>query len=430
MKKTWVAVGATLALLGGGWVAASVLVGMKTQDTLKSLMVHDVSQKANPWRVSQVSQERGLFQSQGQLELVLSPNCQAQDEDDLTFHVAYTLEHLPLPSGLARFSWQLAPQGEDAQVFKSVFGSASPLTGQGVVDFGGAVRSSLNLPAVAMRRSGEMLEISPTIGMFAMDGQKMALETKMDRLVVRGRGEALSIQGLAMDFAIDDLRKGTGSGSFKVAQASTTRGSLDGLELRMEAKEKGDRMNMSLTPSVRKIEASGQTLTDLRMQWAVNGLHTESVESLIQLFDSSCGVQALTAQENKVAAQALRTLLVKGFSVGMPTLTGKTDKGRLEGALWVELQAANGSDPSLVEQLKSHGKLEIEGAFITPDQREMAVASGFAVNQGSALSATYDYARGLLKVNNRSMDASIFEGMLQQTDQQLRLVLENMQNRP
>jgi hypothetical protein len=84
----------------------------------------------------------------------------------------------------------------------------------------------------------------------------------------------------------------------------------------------------------------------------------------------------------------------------------------------------------LVEQLKSHGKLEIEGTFITPDQREMAVASGFAVNQGNALSATYDYARGLLKVNNRSMDASIFEGMLQQTDQQLRLVLESMQKRP
>ena len=79
MKKTWVAVGATLALLGVGWVGASVLVGMKTQDTLKSLMVHDASQKTNPWRVSQVSQERGLFQSKGLLELVLSPNCQAQD---------------------------------------------------------------------------------------------------------------------------------------------------------------------------------------------------------------------------------------------------------------------------------------------------------------------------------------------------------------
>ena len=430
MKKTWVAVGASLALLGAGWVGSSVLVGMKTQDTLKGLMVQDTSLKASPWRVSQVTQERGLFQSKGQLKLVLSPDCQAQDEEDLTFQVNYTLDHLPMPSGLARFSWQLAPQGEDAQVFKSLFGSASPLTGQGVVGLGGAVRSSLNLPAVAMRRSGEVLEISPTTGMFAIDGQKMAIETKIDRLVVRGKGEALSIQGLAMDLDVDDLRKGTGSGSFKVAQASTTVGSLDGLELRMEAKEKGDRMNMSLTPSVRKLEAAGQTLTDLRMQWAWNGLHTESVESLIKLFDSSCGVQALTAQENKVAAQALRTLLVKGFSVGMPTLTGKTDTGRLEGALWVELQAAKGSEPSLVEQLKSHGKLEVEGSFITPAQREMAIATGFAVNQGNALSATYEYARGLLKVNNRSMDASIFEGMLQQTDQQLRLALDSMHKSP
>lgn len=430
MKKTWVAVGASLAVLGAGWVGASVLVGMKTQEALKGLMVQDSSLKASPWRVSQVTQERGLFQSKGQLALVLSPDCQAQDEEDLTFQVTYTLDHLPLPSGLARFSWQLAPEGEDAQVFKSLFGSASALKGQGVVGLGGAVRSSLNLPAVAMRRSGEVLEISPTTGQFAIDGQKLALETKIDRLVVRGKGEALSIQGLAMDFEVDDLRIGTGSGSFKVAQASTTLGSLEGLELRMEAKEKGDRMDMSVTPSVRKLEAAGQTLTDLRMQWAWNGLHTESVESLIKLFDSSCGVQALTAQENKVAAQALRTLLVKGFSVGMPTLTGKTDTGRLEGSLWVELQAAKGNEPSLVEQLKSQGKLEVEGSFITPDQREMAVATGFAVKQGNALSATYDYAQGLLKVNNRSMDARIFEEMLQQTDQQLRLALDSMQKRP
>ena len=430
MKKTWVAVGASLAVLGAGWVGASVLVGMKTQEALKGLMVQDSSLKASPWRVSQVTQERGLFQSKGQLALVLSPDCQAQDEEDLTFQVTYTLDHWPLPSGLARFSWQLAPEGEDAQVFKSLFGSASALKGQGVVGLGGAVRSSLNLPAVAMRRSGEVLEISPTTGQFAIDGQKLALETKIDRLVVRGKGEALSIQGLAMDFEVDDLRIGTGSGSFKVAQASTTLGSLEGVELRMEAKEKGDRMDMSVTPSVRKLEAAGQTLTDLRMQWAWNGLHTESVESLIKLFDSSCGVQALTAQENKVAAQALRTLLVKGFSVGMPTLTGKTDTGRLEGSLWVELQAAKGSEPSLVEQLKSNGKLEVEGSFITPDQREMAVATGFAVKQGNALSATYDYAQGLLKVNNRSMDARIFEDMLQQTDQQLRLALDSMQKRP
>ena len=430
MKKTWVAVGASLAVLGAGWVGASVLVGMKTQEALKGLMVQDSSLKASPWRVRQVTQERGLFQSKGQLALVLSPDCQAQDEEDLTFQVTYTLDHWPLPSGLARFSWQLAPEGEDAQVFKSLFGSASALKGQGVVGLGGAVRSSLNLPAVAMRRSGEVLEISPTTGQFAIDGQKLSLETKIDRLVVRGKGEALSIQGLAMDFAVDDLRIGTGSGSFKVAQASTTLGSLEGLELRMEAKEKGDRMDMSVTPSVRKLEAAGQTLTDLRMQWAWNGLHTESVESLIKLFDSSCGVQALTAQENKVAAQALRTLLVKGFSVGMPTLTGKTDTGRLEGSLWVELQAAKGSEPSLVEQLKSHGKLEVEGSFITPDQREMAVATGFAVKQGNALSATYDYAQGLLKVNNRSMDARIFEDMLQQTDLQLRLALDSMQKRP
>jgi uncharacterized protein YdgA (DUF945 family) len=427
MKKVWVAVGASLAVLGASWAGSAVWVGMKAQDALKALTVQDVSKGASPWRVNAVSQERGLFQSKGQLELVLSPHCQASDDEGASFVVQYTLDHVPLPSGWARFQWQLAPQGEDAQVFKALFGSASALTGQGQVALGGAVHSSLSLPAVALRRSGEVLEMSPTTGRVMLDGQKLALETQIERLVVRGKGDALNIQGLAMDLAIDDWRKGTGSGSFKVKQASNPLGSLEGMELTVEAREKGDRLDMSLTPSVRKLEASGQSLTDLRMQWAFNGLHTESVESLIQLFDSSCGVQALTAQENKVVGKALQTLMLKGFSVGMPTLTGQTAGGRLEGAFLVELQAATGTSPSLVEQLRSHGKLAIDSALVTPEQREMAIATGFAVSQGKSLSAQFEYARGLFKVNNRSMDASAFESMLQQADTLIRQSLEAMQ---
>ncbi|MEY4695264.1 MAG: hypothetical protein RLZZ95_1713, partial [Pseudomonadota bacterium] len=271
MKKVWVAVGASLAVLGASWAGSAVWVGMKAQDALKALTVQDVSKGASPWRVNAVSQERGLFQSKGQLELVLSPHCQASDDEGASFVVQYTLDHVPLPSGWARFQWQLAPQGEDAQVFKALFGSASALTGQGQVALGGAVHSSLSLPAVALRRSGEVLEMSPTTGRVMLDGQKLALETQIERLVVRGKGDALNIQGLAMDLAIDDWRKGTGSGSFKVKQASNPLGSLEGMELTVEAREKGDRLDMSLTPSVRKLEASGQSLTDLRMQWAFNG---------------------------------------------------------------------------------------------------------------------------------------------------------------
>lgn len=431
MNKTLVGAGVAAVVAVAAWAGSGVYIGMQAENTLKGMAEPPKAGAASAWRVSEVQHNRGMFQSSGQLSATYSPSCAAQPsaDDSFTVRVNYTLNHLPLPTGAARFAWQLTPEGDTAEAFKTLFGSASALSGQGSVSLGGAVRSDMSLPAVALRQSGEVLDITPSAGTLKMNGQALALEWKIERAVMRGNGQAFDVQGIAIDLDIDNRSKGTGSGSFKVAQASASLGSLEGLELKMEAREKGDRLNSSFTPSLRKIEGGGQVLTDLRMEWAVNGLHTASVESLIKLFEDSCGMEALTAQESKSAAQALETLLAKGFSFGMPTLTGKAANGSLEGSFIVELTEASGGTPSLAAQLRSNGKLNIQGAVIPPEQREMAVATGFAVAQGDGLSASYEYAKGLFKVNNRTMDASFFEGMLAKADEEVKTALASLRDK-
>jgi hypothetical protein len=73
--------------------------------------------------------------------------------------------------------------------------------------------------------------------------------------------------------------------------------------------------------------------------------------------------------------------------------------------------------------LRSSGKIEIKGAVITPQQREIAVGTGFAVAQGDSLSADYEYAKGVLKVNNRAIDASFVAGVVTRLDEDLRNAL-------
>ncbi len=432
MNKTLVGAGAAAAVVVAAWAGSGVYIGMQAEDTLKGLTAAPQAGATSAWRVREVQHTRGLFQSDGHLSATYSPSCAAQPDadDSFTVRVNYTLSHLPLPTGAARFTWQLAPEGDTADAFKTLFGSTSALSGQGAVSVGGAVRSDMSLPAVALRRSGEVLDITPSAGTLTMDGQAMALQWQIERVVVRGQGQAFDVQGIAMDLDIDNRSKGTGTGSFKVAQASASLGSLEGLELKMAAREQGDRLNSSFTPSLRKIEGGGQVLTDLRMEWALNGLHTASVETLIRLFDDSCGMEALTAQESQTAAQALETLLAKGFSFGMPTLTGKAANGSLDGSFMVELAEATGGKPSLAAQLRSNGTLNIQGAVIPPEQREMAVASGFAVAEGDRLRASFDYAKGLFKVNNRTMDATFFEGMLAKADEEMRTALATLRDKP
>ena len=425
MNKTWPAIGAAVALTVIAWAGSGVYIGIQAENTLKSMALQTGTGATAPWRISDVQHQRGLFQSSGELMAAYSPGCASLPDKDDRFKVklSYTLSHLPLPHEAARFQWQLTPQGDTAEAFTTLFGSASALGGKGSVSLTGAVRSDMSLPAVALRRSGEVLTITPSSGTLRMSGQQLAMQWKIDRLVIRGRGQAMDMENMAIDLDIDNRSKGTGSGSLKVARSSTSQGSLEGLELSVEAREKGDRLNMSVTPSLRKLEVAGQVLTDLRMQWALNGLHTASAERLIQLFEDSCGMQALTAQESQVAVQALQTLLVKGFSFGMSGLTGKAANGSLEGSWTVELAAASGNTPSLAEQLRSSGKIEITGSVITPQQREMTMNTGFAVAQGDSLSANYEYTRGLFKLNGHAMDATPLEGILMRADDSLRSAL-------
>ena len=134
-------------------------------------------------------------------------------------------------------------------------------------------------------------------------------------------------------------------------------------------------------------------------------------------------MQARTAQESQVAVQALQTLLVKGFSFGMSSLTGKAANGSLEGSWTVELAAASGNTPSLAEQLRSKGKIDITGYVITPQQRDLAVGTGFAVAQGNKLTASYEYSPGLFKLNDRTMDSTPLAGILMRADENLRSAL-------
>lgn len=427
MKKPLLATGAGLAVLGLAWAGTGFYVGTKAQQALLDLS-SPKDKPTSPWKIEGLRHERGLFKSSGQLTALYSENCAQADGSDepLRLAVSYTIEHLPLPQSPARFSWNLTPQGEAADVFKTLFGSVSALSGQGTISYSGAVRSGLQLPAVALRRNGEVIEATPTSGTLEIKDKTLRFDSTVEKVSVRGKGRALVVQGLSVGLDLDDLRKGTGSGQFKVERASASGGSLEGLEFKMDAREKGDRMNLDFSPSVRKIEAAGQMFTDLRMQWAVHGLHTASVESLIKLVDESCGMEDMTAQDRKMAAQALQTLLVKGLSVGMPVLAGKAAEGRIEGSFKVELQPAQGDTPSLVQQLRSSGKLEVEGQVVSPQQQEMAVVAGFAVREGNKLSTRYEYARGLFKVNDRAMDASAFEVMLTRIDTKMREALSLM----
>lgn len=408
-KVAVVSVGA-LSLAAAAWVGGSVLVGQRAETALQA-MKNAPSAPGGGLRVTRLAHERSLFGAKGQVELAFEAGCAAGAPagKPLAVRVDYTMSNLLLPGSAARFEWKAAPLGEAARELQAVFGAAAELSGTGRVGLDGALRADMALPALSMQRAGESLQVAPSHGFLSVRGDALAFGWKLERVVTRGRGQAMEARDMAIDVDLRNRRLGTGTASVSAAQVSFGAGTLEGVSLRSEASERGDRLDMTLTPAVRRVRAGGMDLSDLSLELAMKGIHTQSFETLVQVFQASCGMQSLTAEEGRKAREAATTLLARGFSLGIPKIAGKGQGqgqgGAIDGKLVVELAEAKDGRPSLAAQLRSSGQVEVTGDLVPAAQRQMAVQMGFALAKGNGLVAGYSYADGVLKVNDRTHDA-------------------------
>lgn len=398
---------AVVGAAGLAWVGGSVVVGQRAETALQELK-GTAPGTGGGLRITRLTHERSLFGAKGQAELTFVAGCAAEGQvaQPRAVRIDYTMSNLILPGSAARFEWKAAPLGSVAREFQAVFGSAAELSGTGKVGLDGALRADMALPELAMQRAGESLQVAPSRGFLSVRGEALAFGWKLDRVTTRGRGQALEARDIAVDLDLRNRRLGTGTASVSVEHVSFGQGTLEGVSLRSEAREQGDRLDMTVTPAVRRVKAVGVELSDLSLELAMKGLHTKSLEVLVQVFQDSCGMQSLTAEEGRKARDAATALLARGFSLGIPRIAGKGQGGAIDGKVMVELAEAKDGRPSLAAQLRSSGQVEVTGEIVPAAQREMAVRLGFAMAKGSGLVAGYSYADGVLKVNERAQDAS------------------------
>lgn len=423
-RKGLIVAAAVTVLAAAAWLGAGAYIGVRTEAELQALL------KAPPragaqLRVTQLTHQRGWWQSQGQAEITLVPGCSEADEalPATSFKVVYQIAHLPLPTSLARFDWQANPIGETGETFRKVFGTTTSLSGTGAVTTGGAMRSDLALPALTVRAAGETLQASPSTGFMSLKDKQLAFGWKTERLVLRTASAATEVKDFAIDVDLKNRYLGTGESSLSIGQISGGFGTLDGLAFKSTAAEKDGRLDMRVSPTLRRLQAGGQTLDDLALEIALQGVDTPSMETLSTLFSDSCGMTSLTATESRQAHDALTTLLTRGFSVGITRLAGKTAEGSVSGQMTLELRPADNKVISLAAQLRSSGELKLVGPLLTPEQRELALTTGFAQPDGTNLRASYSYGDGLLKVNSRTLDGDGIRNGLAALDAQLRSAL-------
>lgn len=425
LGKVTLTAGAVLVLAGGAWVGAAAYGAQAAERELQALAAQ--ASGRDGIRLLNLKHDRGVLSSSGTADIRIEDACDSAGDSPLALQVAYTLKHLPLPGSLMRFDWSLTPAGAEGAAFAKTFGANTRLQGEGAMAVNGEVSSTLALPELAVSGAESVL-ITPSTGRFAWGANTFALDWKADRIVLRGHGDAIELQQLALAMDLKNRKLGAGSASLTVGRLSTSLGSAEGLRLASEVVERGDRLDMRFTPSLRSLEVAGQKASDLALEIGLNGVHAPSIETLGQIVGDTCGLEHATADETARLRTALRTLMARGFTLGVPRIAATVSSGSLEGRLQVELKPTAGGENApilLAEVLRSSGQITLKGDVVSADQKQMALAMGVATEIPGGLQAGYEYAEGLLKANGRSLDAGSVQLALAQADQGINAFLSS-----
>ena len=423
-NKTKALAAGGVGIVLAGWLGASIHAGSVAERELRAFAARPSSETGV--RVRNLQHSGGLFASKGSFGLEIVDQCGDGDGQPAALELEYSLAHLILPTSPIRVEWSARPSGEIAAALAEVFGPSLKLEGKGDVSFGGEFRSAMALPELAVDADGSKLTIAPSSGRLAFGKTALAVSWGIERVLARGNGEAFELGRVALDLDLKNRYLGTGTTSLSIDKIATSHGSAEGFRHATEVVEEGDRLQIRITENLRAAAFGGETVKDLSLEVAIRDVDKQSVETLSRLAGDTCGFQNMTADEDQSFRKALRTLLVQGFSVGVPKLAGTVGNGSLEGRLMLEARkAASPKGPiSLASMFRSTGELIVRGQALAADKKQQVLALGFTQEKDGSLKGSFEYVDGILRTNGRVFDGSLVLAGLTNADQAINAFLD------
>ncbi len=423
-RKALIATGTAL-LLVATWLGASVYVGKRAETELQNAV--KASALSRSYRLRNLQHEGGLFSSSGRIELAMVDACARNDDKPewFTADVTYRLSYLISPLSMLRAEWSVKPIGDAAPAFESLFNGQAKLEGNGRVRWSGALESDLNLPAISAITDGRTTMVSPSTGSFTVGKDTLDIDWKTTKIAYRGDGGAMEVEGISIKSDWVSVSRGLGKVSLEAQKFGNSTLSAEGLKLAMDVAEKGDRLDMRITPSVKSVDVSGKKFEDLILEMAVNGLHAQSVEQLIKLSDKSCYFRSLTMEESRQLRDSFRKLLFEGLSAGIPKLAGRVNGGALDGNLMITFGKTSGEMFELEKVLTARGEVSLIGKNLKAEDSQFMVSAGIATAVPDGIKASLDYAGGILKLNGKVFDATVFANALNGANVAINAMLSN-----
>lgn len=400
------------------WLGGSFYVNQQTEAEIKAMV--DKAGTGCTVRIQNPQHQQSLFSSSGQFELHAGDQCNVDKDlrDLLVAKVEYKTNSLVLPNALTRFEWTL----KQVPVEESKTDTLLELTGEGVTRLTGSTFSTIQSQAFTGYFDEGNWRLEPLAGDIEWHDKAVLFNLKSPRLVSRGGGDAIDIQGIALHADLSDTTLSIGNTAFTVDKISTSQGFGQGFSISTVTALNTDRLDSQVVYALNAFNALGYDGQDLKVELGVNGMHMPSIKTLMELSEDSASIQNLTVEEDQKYRAALRELINQGLSVSLTKLAGTVknaaDTSSIDGNFKIVIKpnSAKNQAIQLATVLESSGQIILKGNVLGDEQKNQLTQLGSAVSTPDGLKASYEYSAGILKTNERIFDQQTVQAALISAD--------------
>jgi uncharacterized protein YdgA (DUF945 family) len=424
MRKTWIAAGAALALLGGAVVGGAALTGMQARKQLQ--------EAARSWpaqwpmvKVVEQRYDRGLFSATHVLTLQFGCDADAKGSGGpLLLTLRQRVRHGPLP-GFSGFGAAVVDtELELPEASRKAFGDKPPLTAHTVVGFDGATRTRLAMPAIKFEapQGGQAVDFQGLVADIAGKPELLRYDVQMPAFTFRGGDDkvtaALTLTNARMQGELRGsgslwLRPGHGEaqlGAWRMTVAPRAGGPEAALALAFDDLKvvSDNTLDKELLGSTARLSGRGMVngfkIDKLEMQASFKRLHAPSYERLLQRFmdtgATACGMQQAVSPQVFLSQlqEDLGALLPFNPEYALDKLLIEADGKRAEFSYAVGIEGATADDAKLPlpALAMSKGRLRGEASLPLPWVERAVMQFGGAAGQPADAAAQAEMVNVML----------------------------------
>ena len=456
MKRTWIAAGIAVALLGGAVVGGAALTGVQARKQLQEAARSWPAQ----WPMAKVVEQRydrGLFSATHVVTLQFGCDADAKGGNGpLLLTLRQRVQHGPLPGfagfGAAVIDTELVlPEAS-----RKLFGDKPPLTAHTVVGFDGASRTRLAMPEIKFEepQGRQVVDFQGLSADIAAKSGQVRYEVQMPALTFRGGDEKATAAVTLTNARMQGELRGSGSlwlrpghgeaqlGAWRMTVAPRAGEAAPALTVAFDDLKvvSDNTLDKELLASTARLSGRGTVngfkIDKLEMQASLKRLHAPGYERLMQRFmdtgATACGMQQAVSPQVFLSQlqEDLAALLPFNPEYALDKLLIEADGKRAEFSYAVGIEGATAEDAKLPlpALARAKGRLRGEASLPLPwveravmqfggapgqpadaaAQAEMVnvmlakmTADGFVVRDGDQLKAQFSLDKGQLLVNGK-----------------------------